>query len=140
MFFKKKEKEKKSLEDIDIAICMLLIHAARTDEKYEDNEKRLIENYFIKLGKDEKYRKDLIQYCEIEEKNSIEILNMTKVIKKIDYKRRLEIIEIILKIIYSDQQLCQYEDRLIRKVAGLIYIESKDLGEIKIKVKNDLYC
>ena len=62
---------------------MLLIHAARTDEKYEDNEKRLIENYFIKLGKDEKYRKDLIQYCEIEEKNSIEILNMTKVIKKL---------------------------------------------------------
>ena len=74
MFFKKKEKEKKSLEDIDIAICMLLIHAARTDEKYEDNEKRLIENYFIKLGKDEKYRKDLIQYCEIEEKNSIEAI------------------------------------------------------------------
>ena len=46
----------------------------------------------------------------------------------------------MLKIIYSDKNLCHYEDRLIRKVAGLIYVESKDLGNIKIKVKNDLHC
>tara|TARA_B100000941_G_C28471194_1_gene536501 strand:+ start:1044 stop:1469 length:426 start_codon:yes stop_codon:yes gene_type:complete len=139
MFFYKKEKKELNFKDLDIAICTLLIHAARTDEKYEDNEKKLIKNYFIKIGKDKQYIQKLIHHCEIQEKDSIEILNMTKIIKKIDYERRLEIIEIILKIIYSDQQLCQYEDRLIRKVAGLIYIESKDLGEIRIRIKNDLY-
>ena len=64
---------------------------------------------------------------------------MTKEIKKLDYEDRLEIVEMMLKIIYSDQHLCNYEDRLIRKVSGLIYIESKDLGEIRLKVKNDLH-
>ena len=64
---------------------------------------------------------------------------MTKEIKKLDYQERLEIVEMMLKIIYSDRHLCDYEDRLIRKVSGLIYIESKDLSEIKLKVKNDLY-
>jgi len=41
----------------------------------------------------------------------------------------------MLKVIYSDNQLCEFEDRLVRKVAGLIYIENKDLGEIKLKIK-----
>ena len=139
MFFKKEKKEKSNFQSIDIAICTLLIHAAKTDQKYDDKEKILIEEYLLSLGKNKKYINQLFQYCEIKEKNSVEILEMTKEIKKLDYKNRLEIVEMMLKIIYSDRQLCNYEDRLIRKVSGLIYIESKDLGEIKLKVKNDLH-
>ena len=93
----------------------------------------------LKLGKDKGYVNQLFEYCEIKEKNSVEILEMTKEIKKLNYQDRLEIVEMMLKIIYSDQHLCNYEDRLIRKVSGLIYIESKDLGEMRLKVKNDLH-
>ena len=139
MFFKKEKKKKNNFQSIDVAICTLLIHAAKTDQKYDDKEKKLIEEYLITLGKDQEYINQLFQYCEIKERDSVEILEMTKEIKKLDYKNKLEIVEIMIKIIYSDLQLCNYEDRLIRKVSGLIYIESKDLGEIKLKVKNDLH-
>jgi len=138
MFFKKQNK-KNNFDNIDKAICMLLIHAARVDEIYEDQEKKLIKEYFLKIGKDKEYITELVRYCEIKEKDSVEIINMTKEIKKLDYKNRLEIIEIMCKIIYSDHQLCNFEDRLIRKVSGLIYIENRDVGEIKLKVKNDIY-
>ncbi len=138
MFFKKQNK-KNDFDNIDIAICMLLIHAARVDEIYEDQEKKLIKEYFLKIGKEQEYIIELIKYCEIKEKDSVEIINMTKEIKKLDYKKRLEIIEIMCKIIYSDRQLCNFEDRLIRKVSGLIYVENRDVGEIKLKVKNDIY-
>ena len=138
MFFKKQNK-KNDFDNIDIAICMLLIHAARVDEIYEDQEKKLIKEYFLKIGKEQEYIIELIKYCEIKEKDSVEIINMTKEIKKLDYKNRLEIIEIMCKIIYSDRQLCNFEDRLIRKVSGLIYVENRDVGEIKLKVKNDIY-
>ena len=77
----------------------------------------------LTLKKNKEYINQLFQYCEIKEKNSVEILEMTKEIKKLDYQHRLEIVEMMLKIIYSDQHLCNYEDRLIRKVSGLIYIE-----------------
>ena len=139
MFFKKQKENKIKFKSIDIAICSLLIHTAKTDEKFDKQEKKLIEEYLLKLGKNKEYINQLFEYCEIKEKNSVEILHMTKEIKKLNYQDRLEIVEMMIKIIYSDQHLCNYEDRLIRKVSGLIYIESKDLGEIKLKVKNDLY-
>ena len=139
MFFKKEKVKKNNFQIIDIAICTLLIHTAKTDQKFDEEEKKLIEEYLLISGRDQQYISQLFQYCEIKEKNSVEILDMTKEIKKLNYQDRLEIVEMMLKIIYSDQHLCNYEDRLIRKVSGLIYVESKDLGEIKLKVKNDLY-
>ena len=139
MFFKTQKKNEVDFHNIDIAICTLLIHTAKTDEKFDIQEKKLIEEYLLTLGKNKEYINQLFKYCEIKEKKSVEILEMTKEIKKLGYQNRLEIVEMMLKIIYSDQHLCNYEDRLIRKVSGLIYIESKDLGEIKLKVKNDLY-
>ena len=139
MFFKSQKEKKIELQSIDIAICTLFIHTAKTDEKFDEQEKKLIEEYFLTLEKDKEYINQLFQYCEIKESNSVEILEMTREIKKLNYQDKLEIVEMMLKIIYSDRHLCNYEDRLIRKVTGLIYIESKDLGKIKLKVKNDLY-
>ena len=139
MFFNKQKEKKINFKSIDIAVCTLLIHAAKTDQKYEYQEKKLIEQYFFKSKKDKDYVNKLIQYCEIKEKNSVEIQSMTREVKKLNYKDRLDIIEMMLKIIYSDQNLCDFEDRLIRKVSGLIYIESKDLGKIKLRVKDDFY-
>ncbi len=139
MFFNKQKEEKVEFKSIDIAICTLLIHTAKTDEKFDKQEKKLIEEYLLTLGKNKKYIDQLFRYCEIKESDSVEILEMTKEVKKLNYQDRLEIVEMMLKIIYSDQHLCNYEDRLIRKVSGLIYIESKDLGAIKLKVKSDLH-
>jgi len=136
MFWNKEKQQNEEFKDIEIAVCMLLIHAAKTDNHFDEIEKRIIKESLFELGlKDKEYIDSLYNYSENKEKDSVEILNMTKEIKKLKYEHRLEIIEMMLKVIYSDDELCQFEDRLIRKVAGLIYIENKDLGEIKLKVK-----
>jgi uncharacterized tellurite resistance protein B-like protein len=49
---------------------------------------------------------------------------------------RLNIIEILWKIVYSDGTSDSYESNLIRRVCGLLYISDKDNGIIKLKVKN----
>ena len=67
MFFKKK-KEKKKFKSIDIAICTLLIHTAKTDEKFDKQEKKLIEEYLLSLGKNKEYINQSFQYCEIKRK------------------------------------------------------------------------
>ena len=136
MFWNKEKQLNEEFKDIEIAVCMLLIHAAKTDNHFDEMEKRIIKESLFELGlKDKEYIDRLYNYSENKEKDSVEILNMTKEIKKLKYEHRLEIIEMMLKVIYSDDELCQFEDRLIRKVAGLIYIENKDLGEIKLRIK-----
>ena len=136
MFWNKEKQQNEEFKNIEIAVCMLLIHAAKTDNHFDEIEKRIIKESLFELGlKDKEYIDRLYNYSENKEKDSVEILNMTKEIKKLKYEHRLEIIEMMLKVIYSDDELCQFEDRLIRKVAGLIYIENKDLGEIKLRVK-----
>lgn len=136
MFWNKEKQQNEDFKNIEIAVCMLLIHAAKTDNHFDEIEKRIIKESLFELGlKDKEYIDRLYNYSENKEKDSVEILNMTKEIKKLKYEHRLEIIEMMLKVIYSDDELCQFEDRLIRKVAGLIYIENKDLGEIKLKLR-----
>jgi len=138
--FWNKNKIKNKFKSIEIAVCCLLIHAAKSDDNYEIQEKKLIKDCLYNLGlNDRNYIDELYKHSENIENDSIEILNMTKEIKKLDYIYRLEIIEKLLKIIYSDQKLCEFEDRLLRKVAGLIYIKDQDLGAIRNKIKNDIH-
>ena len=101
MFWNKKKEQQEKFKSLEIAICTLLIHAAKADGKFEDQEKKLIRKFLIELEiKDENYLNELINFCIKKEEQSIEILNMTKEIKKLKYEERLYIIELIVKIIY----------------------------------------
>ena len=92
-----------------------------------------------KLGiADNNYIQELISECEVLETNSNQILHLTQEIKKVSYPERLKIIEMLVEIIYADKKLDSFEDNLIRRVAGLIYIESADMGAIRINIKKKL--
>ncbi len=138
MFFKKKSNTKDKFNSLDIAIGTILIHAAKMDGEYHEKEKKIILQFFRSFRSDLiNDAEDLLIYCEKEEENIIEIQNLTKKIKQLEYNERLNIIETLIKIIYSDDNLHALEDRLLRKIAGLIYIEDMHLGEIKIKYKKN---
>ena len=136
-FFKKKEKE--SLNNKNILIIALLIHAAKIDENYTENEKKIIKKVIIDLNKISSNQADeLLKLAEKKEKESNQIIEFTREIKKNSMEFRLKIVEILLKIIYSDGSSDNYESNLIRRVCGLLYISDKDSGMIKLKVKNSM--
>ena len=51
-------------------------------------------------------------------------------------KFRLKIIEIIWKIVYSDDASDDFESNLIRRICGLLYVSDKDNGIIKNKIRD----
>tara|TARA_B100000686_G_scaffold340428_1_gene416100 strand:+ start:3053 stop:3481 length:429 start_codon:yes stop_codon:yes gene_type:complete len=133
-FFKKKEK---NINDKDILIAALLIHAAKIDENYTDNEKKIIKKALVSLNEitaDE--ATILLENGEKKEKESNQIVEFTKEIKNNPINFRMKIIEILWKIVYSDGSSDDYESNLIRRVCGLLYISDKESGMIKLKVKN----
>ena len=133
-FFKKTQENK---DRKDILVASLLIHAAKIDEKYTSNEKEIIKKALIDLKLIDTSKCDeLLKQAEEKEKNSNQILEFTREIKKTPMEFRFKIIEILWKIIYSDLVADSYESSLVRRICGLIYVSDRDSGEIRLKVRN----
>ena len=136
--FKKlfKNNKKKNYPEKNVMVAALLVHAAKIDQNYTNIERKIIERALCKFAQiTEKKSKEILNLAEIEEQNANQILEFTKEIKKSDMKFRIKIIELLWKIIYSDGIADQYEANLIRRVCGLLYISSKDSGEIELKIQ-----
>ena len=133
----KKIFKKKIVNDENILIAALLIHAAKIDENYTNIEKEIIKKAIINLNPTLQNETDeLLKNAEKKEQESNQIIEFTKEIKKKPMEYRLKIIEILWKIVYSDGADDNYESNLIRRICGLLYISDKDSGIIKLKVKN----
>ena len=134
-FLKKKENE--SPNNKNVLIIALLIHAAKIDENYTENEKKIIKKVIMDLNKINSNQADeLLKLAEKKEEESNQIIEFTKEIKKYSMEFKLKIVEIIWKIVYSDGTSDDYESNLIRRICGLLYISDKDSGIIKTKVQN----
>ena len=138
MFKKIFKKEKKENSDNkNILVAALLIHAAKIDENYSDIEKKIIKEALINLSNiNSDQAEELMKLAEKKEEESNQMLEFTREIKKHPMEFRLKIIEIIWKIVYSDDVSDNYESNLIRRICGLLYISDKDNGIIKSKVQN----
>ena len=130
-------KKKKGNPNSNILVISLLIHAAKIDENYTKNEKKIIKKVIIDLNEISSNQADeLLKLAEKKESESNQIIEFTKEIKKYSMEFKLKIVEIIWKIVYSDGTSDDYESNLIRRICGLLYISDKDNGIIKAKVQN----
>ena len=133
--FNKQKKE--SLDNKNVLVAALLIHAARIDENYTNIEKEIVKKALMELNNiNSDQAENLIKFAEKKEEESNQIVEFTREIKKYSMEFRLKIIEIIWKIVYSDGASDDYESNLIRRICGLLYISGKDNGIIKTKVQN----
>ena len=134
-----KNKQDANFESLETSVATLLIHAARLDENYSQNEKLTINKCLVQLGfgENDKVEK-LIDRCEALEKESNQILYLTQEIKKLKYTDRLKIIEVLVQVVYADGKMDEFEDNLIRRVCGLVYVENADVGTIKENIKKKL--
>ena len=116
----------------------LLIHAAKMDESYTKNEKEIIKKTLIDLGVNSEEINKIMIEAEENEKNSNQILDFTKDLKKTDQDFKIKLIESLWKIIYSDAKSDMFEDNLMRRLTGLLYFDKKMVGDIKEKIKKNL--
>tara|TARA_Y100000768_G_C23567598_1_gene491150 strand:- start:125 stop:541 length:417 start_codon:yes stop_codon:yes gene_type:complete len=135
MFFKKTQS--KPNNNFLTHLCALLIHAAKIDESFTLNEEKIIKKTLLKLGSDEKELSNIFKEAKKIEQESNQILNFTKEVKKMSEKDKIKIIEALWEIIYSDKEADIYETNLMRRLAGLLYIDNKTMGDIKEKIKNE---
>ena len=136
MLFKKNstQTEKKIL----VKTCALLIHAAKIDENYTENEEEIIKKTLLELGVKKEYISQTIKEAKSIEENSNQILDFTKEVKNLPESEKIKIIETLWSIIYSNNDADIYETNLMRRLAGLLYIDSSTMGDIKDRIKKKL--
>tara|TARA_E500000178_G_C16314139_1_gene441879 strand:+ start:21 stop:431 length:411 start_codon:yes stop_codon:yes gene_type:complete len=136
MFFKSKN-------DINVnnltKVAALLVHAAKIDGNYSPLEEKIIKETIAKLGANTKDLKKIMYDAKNIEENSNQILDFTKEIKNMDDQKKNQIVEELWRIIYSNNEADMYETNLMRRLAGLLYIDPKVMVEIKNKVKKEIF-
>ena len=133
MFFKKEEIKKNNFLT---KVCALLIHAAKIDENYTDKEEKIIKKTLKELGVEDANISKTIEDAKIIEENSNQILDFTREVKNLSEKDKIKILESLWAIIYSNKEADIYETNLMRRLAGLLYIDNKTMGDIKERIKN----
>ena len=133
MFFKKKVTKDNNFE---AKICALLIHAAKIDENYTEIENEIIKKTLEELGLEKEKISTTLEDAKKIEENSNQILDFTREVKNLPEDDKVKIIEALWSIIYSNKEADIYETNLMRRLAGLLYIDNKTMGDIKERVKN----
>ena len=134
MFFEQEESNK--IEDLS-KVTALLIHAAKIDEEYSNTEEEIIKKTLLEIGAEKANIEKIIKKGKMIEANSNQILDFTKKVKNMTEQNKLKIIESLWKIIYSNKEADIYETNLMRRLAGLLYIDNKVMGDIKDKIKKE---
>ncbi|UCE83966.1 MAG: TerB family tellurite resistance protein [Deltaproteobacteria bacterium] len=122
--------------DIRIATCALLLEMANIDGKFSDSEKENIisilkNNYNLS----DELANDLIKAADEELKNSIDLWQFTNLINQnYSIDEKIQIIETVWQIVYTDGKLDKYEDYLMHKLAKLLRLTHKQLIDAKLKV------
>ena len=141
-FLKKNNKNTNKEAEIDTELlsktASLLIHAAKMDQKYSDEEKQIIKKTMLELGCEDDSIDKMLIMAEKNESDSNQILDFTREIKNADDNFKTKLIEALWKIIFSDNKADMYESSLMRRLAGLLYLDNKTVGEIKEQIKKKL--
>ena len=118
-------------------IAALLIHAAKIDQDFSEKEENIIKKTILEIGANKEDIEKIINQGKEMENNSNQILDFTKEVKNMNENDKIKIIESLWKIIYSNEEADIYETNLMRRLAGLLYIDSKIMGDIKEKIKKE---
>ena len=135
MFFKKKI-EKQSNNQL-IKIAALMIHAGKIDENFSKQEEMIIKQALLKMGANTENIQEIIEQTKVIEENANQILDFTKEVKNLPETDKIYIIEALWSIIYSNNEADIYETNLMRRLAGLLYIDSSTMGDIKDRIKKE---
>ena len=135
--FLNKNKEKPELNAESVNIACLLIHAAKIDENYTSEEREIVKKTVNKLYSDLDNLDEIVLKAEQKENDSNHIQEFTKDVKSLSVENKIVIVETLWKIILSDGKSDIYENNLMRRLAGLLYLDDKIVGETKVKVLNN---
>ena len=140
-FFKKKEKQKKTVDsslEIELTAAILGYEVARSDGNIEKIELAILLDEIKKIAtKISKNEEEILEIIKIHSRNSVSFHEFIEDINASYTKNdKYNLLHFLWNIAFADGKLDVDEERLIRRVADLIKIKNIDVLKIREKSKN----
>jgi uncharacterized tellurite resistance protein B-like protein len=129
-----------SEHSLQLATSALLIEMMRADAEISEDERETITDIIrSKYGLTEDEISTLIQLAKEEIVKATGYFEFTSLINKgFSYEQKVKVVEHLWEVAFSDASLDKYEEHMVRKIAGLIYVSHKDFIDAKLRVKKKL--
>lgn len=123
-------------DELKVALAALLVEAAHSHDHFDERERavvaRLLQRRFNLSSAD---ALKLLAVGEREADRSAELFHFTRIInQRLSPEQRVELIEMLWEVAYADGELDEYEDSLLRRIGGLIYVPDHERGAARQRV------
>jgi uncharacterized tellurite resistance protein B-like protein len=126
--------------DKRLAAAALLVETAVMDGDFDEAERATVATLLgERFGLDAAAAEELVGDAEARTSASLGVFRFTAAAKThFSHDERVELIEMLWEVAYADGVLHDYEDNLLRRVAGLIYVTDRERGEARKRVLDRL--
>jgi len=123
-------------DEVQLALCALLIEAANSDHHFDDAERNVIgEMLKRRFSLSAAEARALVAAGERAAEASAELFHFTRIInERLSPAERIELIEMLWEVAYADGSLDEFEDSLIRRIGGLVYVPDPERGAARRRV------
>jgi uncharacterized tellurite resistance protein B-like protein len=133
-------KNNDDVQDVNMALCVLLLEAAHVDGECSSEEKKhVILTLSTKYGVPSEEINELLVSGDRERKNSVDLFQFTRYMNdNLTKQEKIEAMEAVWRIIHIDGHLEAHEDHFAHKLANLLRLTHKELIDAKIKARQQL--
>jgi len=126
------------IDDMKLAASALLVEVAMVDRDFNEAERdRIIQFVKSKFSLEEATASQLISRAEGEVEGSVQLYGITAALRQgLSYEDRVELMECLWMVAYADGEIDPFEDQLMRRIGGLIYVTDRDRGTARKKAIN----
>jgi uncharacterized tellurite resistance protein B-like protein len=123
-------------DELELALAALLVEVAESHDHFDERERSAIARLLARrFNLSATGARSLLAAGEREADRSAELFHFTKIInERLSFQQRIELIEMLWEVAYADGVLDEYEDTLLRRVGGLIYIPDPERGMARQRV------
>ena len=129
-----------TVDELHLAAAALLVEAASVDEDFDQEERqRIIEFAERQLGLNTEEAQTLLTAAQTKVGAATQLFGFTSAVKnRFSYEERVELVEALWEVVYADGKADAYEQQLMRRIGGLIYVTDRDRGLARKRVLNRL--
>lgn len=119
-------------DDQQMAIAVLLVEGAKADEVFAPGERAIIEHFLAETFElDATGAATLCTEAETVQADAVDLHRFTKQVKELPAEEKIAFIQALWRIVLSDGDKDAYEDALIRRICGLIYVTDRESGDAR---------